>query len=216
VKAILIPGVLVSILILNNKTFAADSQTLGGQPIGADHPGITATVPVSPAAQTRPQPALTLRDARQLERYERQREAKIQQLYECMEIEGQEFSQQKYDMYRRQKIAGIALVVTGGTGVISAVGLAFAGLADSLSIGYEEESSGLSEFGVSALAVLTGSAVAFFAGIPLLTVGNRGMKRQRIIERRDEILYPDAFSVNLHLNADPHNNMWGLAARFQF
>jgi hypothetical protein len=95
-------------------------------------------------------------------------------LRRVMEIEGPEFSQERYDLYRSQKGWGIALTVIGGV---------------ALGFSYVYTIAGLLIDGSAWGAVgLVGGAACIGIGIPLMVHGIRGKGRQALLKRKDEIM----------------------------
>jgi hypothetical protein len=165
---------------------------------------------------------LTPRELQRLERERIRSKARVHLLYECMEREGPVFSEDKFIKYRRKKIAGIILTVLGGASVVSSPILAIAGAVESYqfqsSESYDEEndSGGMSDFGMSALIAFTSGIGVLSAGISLLISGRRGMKRQNVLREKDEILNLKVSALRLRVIADPIGRTGGLGVGIQF
>jgi len=166
---------------------------------------------------------------RQLRRQLRRHQKEVARLERVMQIEGNEFSEEKFETYRSRKAGGITLVAIGGASLVFTLIYGFYVCMDSISDNswydddddtYEPEGDGRfakapqrAALWIAFATGLTGIAV----GVPLLVSGSRGKKRQELLRRKEEILAPfDPATASLSLFADPHGGGGGLRLEVRF
>jgi hypothetical protein len=179
-------------------------------------------------------PELDPTEARRLKRAMRHREKEILRLQKVMSIEGPEFDEVKYESYRNQKGAGVALVAIGGVGLVSMIIYGFYVIVSDISTSldsscdseYDSSDCSSSEHDDGRLgeprqraalwAMLITGVAGIGIGVPLLVSGMRGKNRQEILRRKDDILAPfDPATATLSLFADPEGG-GGLRLRVTF
>jgi ABC-type Fe3+ transport system permease subunit len=122
-------------------------------------------------------------------------------LKEIQAIEGDEFSQEKYDLYRHRKAGGIVLTVVGFP-VLLVTSLVFALSADPGSwVDTNDKEPPRSDaqevYRGVAWATLVTSFVSLCVGVPLAISGAHGKRRQAYLRRNYQIPAPIAFEADL-------------------
>ena len=174
---------------------------------------------VSPMNKAQPpvyEAPLTPHELRERERAENLKRHALAQLEYCKLTEGPDYSQEKYDTYRHQRISGIPLSVIGGLALFSSLGLAAAAAFQDFGSHYDEHDSGLSELGIASLTVLGVGVASLASGIVLIIHGTRGMSRQNILLHQDEIPTPPDSTLSLRPFADPNSRTLGLGISGRF
>ena len=184
---------------------------------GANTAGANTDITETPPP-TYPLDRETVREMKRRERAERQRRVKIKKLMAVINIEGPEFSMERYTQYQTKRNTGIALTALGGASLVASVFLAAAAFVNNLDWDTDEEYEDPKgdHLGVSALVFLGAGAAGVSAGIPLLVIGQHGVKRQKYLRKKDEILTPRPHSINLGMLSSPKQGVWGVALGCRF
>jgi hypothetical protein len=155
------------------------------------------------------------------------RQAQIRRLEAVMAKEGGDFSQERYERYRRRRTGGTALITTGALSMITGFALLVASSVikpndyygddpELVKQGYyndyqyqkHEKSKRLL---IGGLSTLIGGGLMMGVGITLAIIGRSGMKRQELLRRKDEILGAKARGrLTLQLVADPQQELVAL------
>jgi hypothetical protein len=221
----------------------ATPEPLWGTP-PAPLPASATPAPAAVAPQPLPPgPVYPLNDPLEMRRIERQmkrHEREVIRLERAMAVEGNEFSEEKYDRYRNQTGAGIALVAIGGVSLITMVIYFFHVVVtdaakwssrdsecegspydDYCSAEEQEDAERLGERPqrIALWSMLVTGIAGVGIGVPLLVIGKHGKGRQELLHRKDEILAPfdpSTATASVSLFADSEGNPSGLRLKVTF
>jgi hypothetical protein len=175
-------------------------------------------------------------EQKRLKRAMRRHERDHERLERVMAVEGNEFSEEKWEAYKNQKAGGIVFIAIGGAGLIATIIYGLKVIVQDATESWCTDSSYDESYDSSTSSTchdhdgrlghpaqrvalwtmfitgITGIAV----GVPLLVSGSQGKKRQELLRRKDDILAPfDPATATLSLFADPQGG-GGLRLKVEF
>lgn len=178
-------------------------------PLDSECPKVTC--PPSPEA---------IYETRLKERARRRHDEEMKRLLKVMQREGPFFSPEKFRKYRIQQAAGLSLLIVGGAGAVTAAFLLAAafvrGFDTAEDVASNHDPQNTHALNTAGLTLLAATVVTLSAGASLFTLGRKGIKRQRILRRKEEIQQSISSGVDFRLQVDPNRNFLALniAARF--
>ncbi len=154
------------------------------------------------------------------ERARRRHDAELKRLQRVMRREGPIFSPEKFRRYRIQQASGLALLIVGGAGAVTSAFLLAAGLVRGFDTDPETGSfndpDSTHALYTAGFALLAAATVTLSAGVPLFILGRKGIKRQRVLQRKEEIQQFFSLGFEFRLQEDRKRNFLGLSIGTRF
>jgi hypothetical protein len=151
---------------------------------------------------------------------------RVDRLIRIMAVEGPEFSQERYEAYRRKQVGGALMIPLGVISIYSGLAIVVVNSFDGFSSseddwdgeedggGYGDDDDGLNPLvGLGAGMMILGAA-SIGIGIPLVIKGTMGKNRQRYLQRKHEILGAAPLELGLGVRAGPDGGGLALAMTF--